>query len=343
MRRILVIAPNWVGDTVMAQPLLARIKQQDPEATIDMFAPQWVAPVARRMSEVHQVISHAFRHGKLQLGERFKAARDLRSLAYQQAIVLPNSLKSALIPWFARIPKRTGYTGEMRQGLLNDARRLDSARYPLMVERYALLAETAAQPLQKPLTMPRLQVDVQSRDATLAGLQLSLQPPIVALCPGAEYGPAKRWPVEHFASLARDLARQGFQIWLIGSAKDQAVGAAIVLASSHSCRNLCGLTDLEQAIDLLSCAQAVVSNDSGLMHIAAALDKPLLALYGSSSPEFTPPLSPHARVLSLELSCSPCFKRECPLGHFNCMRGLLPARVAQELSLAGLQTESGSA
>ena len=340
MRRILVIAPNWVGDTVMAQPLLARIKQRDPEATIDVFAPHWVAPVARRMKEVNEVIPHALRHGKLQFGERLKAARHLRKRAYQQAIVLPNSLKSALIPWFARISQRTGFTGEMRRGLLNDVRRLNTERYPLMVERYALLADAADRPLAQPLSPPHLRVDVQARDATLARLKLSLQTPIVALCPGAEYGPAKRWPVAHFATLVRDLAERGFQIWLIGSAKDHALGTAIASASVERCHNLCGATDLEEAIDLLSCAQAVVSNDSGLMHIAAALDKPLLALYGSSSPGFTPPLSARARVVSLELSCSPCFKRECPLGHFNCMQQLSPERVAHELSLSGLHTES---
>ncbi len=323
----------------MAQPMLFRLKQRYPHASLDLYAPQWVAAVGRRIAEISEVIVHPFKHGALQLSERIQAARDLRRRAYDQAVVLPNSFKSALLPWLARIPQRTGYVGEMRRGLLNDTRPLLADKYPLMVERYAVLAQAAGEELERPLPMPKLQVDLQSRDAALLRLNLSSQQPTVAFCPGAEYGPAKRWPVAHFAQLARELNAQGIQVWIIGSNKDQALGEAIQSAAGAHCRNLCGQTDLEEAIDLLSCADAVVSNDSGLMHIAAALDKPLIALYGSSSPKFTPPLSARARVVSLQLPCSPCFKRECPLGHFNCMKQLEPARVRAELAVAGVHLE----
>ena len=332
MTKILIIAPSWVGDSVMAQPLFMRLKQHFPDVLIDVYAPPWVAPVLARMPEVNAVIPNPFGHGELRLLDRLRAARKLRRQGYDQAIVLPNSLKSALIPWLAGIPRRTGFVGEMRYGLLNDARELDAQAYPLMVERFALLAESAPQARHYLLPKPKLSADDARQRTTLAQLGLTLEQPVVACCVGAEYGPAKRWPEAHFAALANTLHLRGFQVWLIGSVKDQAIGEAIQRASAGAARNLCGATSLDQAIDLLACARAVVSNDSGLMHIAAALGKPLVALYGSSSPDFTPPLSDRARILNLHLPCSPCFKRECPLGHFDCMMTLAPPRVLDALA-----------
>ena len=332
MTKILIIAPSWVGDTVMTQPLFMRLKQRFPDSRIDVYAPYWVAPVLARMPQVNEIILNPFGHGQLRLFERLRAARKLRAAGYDQAIVLPNSFKSALIPFLAGIPQRTGFVGEKRYGLLNDARPLDALTYPLLVERFALLAEPPQQMLTRPVPSPRLRGNDNQRDATLLRLHLSSQQPIIALCPGAEYGPAKRWPEAHFGQLAQSLHKQGFQIWLIGSAKDQLIGAAVNAASGGVCRNLCGQTTLDEAIDLLSCAASVVSNDSGLMHVAAALNKPLLALYGSSSPAFTPPLSARAHIVSLNLSCSPCFKRECPLGHFQCMVKLTPEHVQNQFS-----------
>jgi heptosyltransferase-2 len=222
---------------------------------------------------------------------------------------------------------RTGFIGELRQPLLNDVRRLDAQALPLMAERFAHLADSPQAPLQRPLPALQLQVSEAARAAMLSTLGLTLDAPVACLCPGAEYGPAKRWPAEHFGELARLARAAGYQVWLIGSAKDRLIGEDIEHASHGTVRNLCGSTNLEQAIDLLSLAHVVVANDSGLMHIAAALGRPLLALYGSSSPSFTPPLSARARVLKLDLPCSPCFKRECPLGHFECMRKLQPREV----------------
>ncbi|MEK6662763.1 MAG: lipopolysaccharide heptosyltransferase II [Pseudomonadota bacterium] len=327
MTNILIIAPAWVGDAVMAQPLFMRLKQRFPGATIDAYAPPWVAPVLRRMREINAVIDNPFGHGQLRLFDRISAARKLRTHHYDQVIVLPNSLKSALIPFFARIPLRTGFVGEFRYGLLNDARPLDESAYPLMVDRFALLAETRGRALTRPVPHPRLSINQTQQAATLTKLGLTLAQPVIALCPGAEYGPAKRWPAAHFANLAQALQQRGYQIWLIGSNKDQAIGASIEQISNHACRNLCGQTSLDEAVDLLGCATAVVTNDSGLMHVAAALDKPLVAIYGSSSPGFTPPLSDKARIVSLNLSCSPCFKRECPLGHLNCLLNISPDHV----------------
>ncbi len=327
--RILVVSPNWIGDAVLAQPLLARLRERHRAAVIDVLAPAWTLPVYRRMPEVAEARTLPFGHGELRLAARRRFARALP--AYDRAVVLPNSWKSALIPWHAGIPLRTGYRGELRYGLLNDLRRLDTAALPRIVERYAALAEPAGEPLAHPLAAPRLAVDAAARDATLARLGLVLDRPAVAFAPGAEYGPAKRWPAAHFAALARTFAARGFQVWLLGSAKDAAATAAVAEAAPGACRDFAGRTSLDEAIDLLSCAARVVTNDSGLMHVAAALDRPMAAVFGSSSPRFTPPLSQRARVVTLALACSPCFARECPLGHTHCLVQLAPERVLAEL------------
>jgi heptosyltransferase II len=323
--KILVVGPSWIGDTVLAQPLLRRLHQRHADLSVDVLAPGWTLPLLRRMPEVAQAIPSPFGHGELQLSERRALARRLRADRYDQAIVLPNSFKSALIPWLARIPLRTGYVGEFRYPLLNDARRLDDRALPKMAERYAALGQPAGEALVQPL--PALHLQIGQHDSLLHRLQLSASAPIACLCPGAEYGPAKRWPAVYFAELARRLESDGHQVAIVGSQKDREIGAQIEQLTQQAARNFCGQTTLDEAIDLLSAARLCVSNDSGLMHVAAAVGTPLLALYGSSSPGFTPPLSDNAVVLKLDLPCSPCYKRECPLQHFNCMMQLTPDQV----------------
>lgn len=332
MHKILIIAPSWVGDAMLMQPMLLRLKQRHPDCHIDVLAPPWTAGLLHAMPEVSEVIINPFPHGALQLRDRYRLGKRLSYERYDQAIVLPNSLKSALVPFFAGIPVRTGFVGEMRYGLLNDARKLDKVALPLMVERFAQLAENIGERIARPLPDPRLEISAAQRDATLHKLGLTLDRPVAIFCPGAEYGPAKRWPAPYFAEIAQRLQRQGYAVWLIGSAKDKEVADNIIALGNPECRNLCGSTDLGDAIALLSCAQLVISNDSGLMHLAAALDRPMLALFGSSSPQFTPPLSGLAQVIKLDIKCSPCFKRECPLGHFNCMRQLTPNLVWERLT-----------
>lgn len=327
MPRILIVAPSWIGDAVLAQPLFKRLHERHRELALDVLAPPWTRALFARMPEIATSIDSPFGHGELALKRRYVLGRSLAARRYDQAIVLPNSYKSALIPRFAGIPLRTGFVGEARWGLLNDARRLDEKALPLMVERFALLAEAAGDALKRPLSVAQLKVDGVQRAATLARLGLSPPRPVAALCPGAEYGPAKRWPAAYFAELARRLIASGYDVWLVGSGKDAEIGNEIASASGKACFNLCGKSTLAEAIDLLSFAALIVSNDSGLMHIAAALDKPLIAIYGSSSPAFTPPLSARARIVRLDLPCSPCFERVCPLGHFNCMRQITPQRI----------------
>jgi heptosyltransferase-2 len=328
--RFLIVAPNWIGDALLAQPLFARLHAKHPDAAIDALATSWTAPVLRRMPEIEEVIAAPLEHGKLQLGLRWRLARLLRAGRYDEAIVLPNSLKSALVPLLAGIGRRVGFLGEARHVVLNVVHRLDEQALPLMAERYAQLAEAPGQPVHRPLAPPRLEVDEANLAITIARLGVDRSRPVVAFCPGAEYGPAKRWPTRHFAALARALGERGRRVWLIGGPADRALGEEIAAGARGAAVNLCGRTDLAAAIDLLSAAEAVVTNDSGLMHVAAALDRPLVALYGSSSPAHTPPLAP-ARLVSLNVECSPCFARECPLGHFKCMNELAPERVLAEL------------
>lgn len=304
MQRILVVAPNWIGDALMAQPLLAALKARG--ANIDVLAPPWVAAVTRRMPEVSEVIEAPLRHGALQLGERWRLARRLPP--YQEAFVLPNSWKSALIPFLAGIPRRTGYRGEARYGLLN---RIQKASGAAMPAHYAALAG-GAKPPQK-LRVAEEEISETKRKFGIGGRY-------AVLCPGAEYGPAKRWP--YFAGLA---PRLGMPAVVLGAAGDAHAAAGIAGT------NLVGKTTLDEAVRLIAGAGVVVSNDSGLMHVAAALGRPQVAIFGSSSPEHTPPASPAARVLWLKLECSPCFARECPLGHFRCMKEITVERVLAEI------------
>jgi len=316
MPRILVVAPNWIGDALMAQPLLMRLREKHPGVEIDVLAPEWVAPVVRRMAEVEDVIAVPFRHKALQLRQRWKIARDLKARGYDEALVLPNSWKSALLPFLAGIPVRTGYVGEFRHGLLNNLHQ--SAAAAAMPLHYASLSEPPGSQAKEPLPEPRLRVEPQEIEA--ARRRFGIHGRYGVFCPGAEYGPAKRWP--YFAELSRRLQSQTV---ILGSPNDRAAAQGILG------RNLVGETTLDEALALIAGADHVVTNDSGLMHIAAALGRPQVALFGSSSPKHTPPLSGAARVIWLGVECSPCVEREFPLGHFRCMRDMTVETVLQEI------------
>ncbi|MGK0440252.1 MAG: heptosyltransferase-2 [Pseudohongiellaceae bacterium] len=333
-KKILIVGPSWVGDMVMAQSLFIALRQKHPNCIIDVLALEWSLPILERMPEVRRGIVMPIGHGKLALGLRQRLGQSLESEQYDQAIVLPNSIKSALIPFFAGIPERTGWRGEMRYFLLNDIRLLSKKRYPLMVQRFLALAHKPGAELPAELPKPALQVNQQNAKAVLQKFALG-DKPFLALCPGAEFGPAKQWPAKHYAAVAEDYITRGWQVALFGSTNDQPVGQDIrgqLSADAQlQCFSLAGETTLEEAVDVLSQASAVVSNDSGLMHIAAALGRPMAVVYGSTSPKFTPPLSDNVKVEQLEVDCGPCFKRECPQGHLKCLQNLEASRVIKSL------------
>jgi heptosyltransferase II len=334
MRRVLVVAPSWVGDLVMAQPLIGRLAQNN--TLVDVLVPPYCVGLGSRLKGVNQAIPFPFGHGVLKIRERRHfALSEIKKTHYQQAVILPNSFKSALVPFFAGIPQRTGWWGEARLGLLNDGRFLSKKKYPLLVDRYYalgasqdLIVEQAPPPAFNELSVPD---HLQAK-------------PILALCPGAEFGPSKQWPIAHFAVVAAHYLRKDWTVWLMGSQKDKAYAEAIAMQArtlaSRDAINFCGLSTLEAAIDQLAQSQMVLSNDSGLMHVASALGKPVVGLYGPTDPQYTPPLGKRARVLQNLLPCGPCFKRDCPLSnreeHHLCMRALLPEKVIEELDRACL-------
>ncbi len=329
--KVLIISPSWVGDLVMSQVLLILLKQQNPEVLIDVLAPAWGRSLLRRMPEVNQIYEMPLGHGQVEFKRRWQLGQSLRAEHYTQGIVLPNSWKSALVLLAARIPQRTGWLGELRWGLLNDVRYLDKARLPLMIERFYALGLQSSAEVPPHLPKPTLQVSPEEVDQAVAKFNIDTSKPILVLCPGAEYGPAKRWPVAYYAKVAMQQLSQGWSVLIMGSAKDQVLGAEIQKITAQACVDLTGRTNLGEAIDLLSLAQMVITNDSGLMHVAAALQRPIVAIYGSSSPKFTPPLSDQVKILHLNLSCSPCFQRECPLQHLKCLRDLSPEMVLQTM------------
>lgn len=325
--KILIVGPSWVGDMVMAQVLFKLIKHSDPHAQIDVLAPNWSLPVLQRMPEINNAITLPVGHGQFGLLPRIKIARELKKQHYTHAIVLANSWKSALIPWLAGIPHRTGWLGEMRWGLLNDVRYLNKKALPKMVQRYAALGLLPGEKLPDILPVPKLDAPHESVLSVLEKFDLDTTKPILALCPGAAYGPAKRWPEEYFAKIAEQKISAGWQVWFFGSQQDSNVIDSIRSRISTSTISFAGKINLHETIDLLSAAHAVVTNDSGLLHIAASLNKPLVAIYGSTSAEFTPPLGDKSKIVQEQLSCRPCFKRECPLRHLNCMYMIKPERV----------------
>lgn len=332
--RILILGPSWIGDMVLSQSLFRAIKARNPEARIDVAAPAWTLPLLERMPEVDATISLPFRHGQLALGERFRFGKQLRGRGYTQAILLTNSLKSAILPFAAAIPRRTGFLGEFRYGLLNDIRPLDKQALPRTVDRFAALGLEPGEQQPLSLPLPRLAANPEQALLTLRRLgHAAPEVPVLGLCPGAEYGPAKRWPATYYAEVANTALVRGWQVWLFGSEKDVQVTGEINTLTGRRCLDLGGRTTLGEAIDLMALTTEVVSNDSGLMHVAAALGKPLVAVYGSSDPHHTPPMSEKASIAYLGLPCSPCFKRECPLGHLNCLKQLAPHEIIEKLKL----------
>ena len=338
-QKILIIGASWVGDMIMAQSLFILLKRTRRDCHITVLAPAWTEPLLARMPEVDESLVLPFDHGDLKLGERRRFGKSLADKGFTHAIVLPNSFKSALIPRFAGIKERIGWRGEARGLLLNDCRRLDKTKYPRMVERFAALGLSAKSRLPERVPDPNLLVTRPMVDKVLAkfGIETTGDWParLLAICPGAEFGSSKQWPASHFIMLCTRLFADGWRVVIMGSAGDAAIAEEIYegveqklgRSLTDRCFNLAGKTTLAEAIDIMAACNLAVSNDSGLMHVAAALNLPVVALYGSTSPEFTPPLAPMAKILTTPIECRPCFDRECRFGHKRCMTDIEPARV----------------
>jgi heptosyltransferase II len=379
-RKILLISPNWIGDAVVALSLISLITNRDTNIKIDLLAPKHLADIFLRCPSVNQIFVTDFKHSQLELGKRIAWAKKLKKEKYNQAIILPNSFKSALIPFLARIPLRTGYRGEIRYFLLNDLRILDRSLYfqqkgfqkiaPIdssslafsrgacevskrslldinehcertrnkaknqnaksilrLVDRYVALGIAKKSVLPNQFHNPHLETKAEDLGKAKKKFALNLTKPVIVICPGAEYGPAKKWPAEYFAKVAKKKIAEDYQVWILGGNKDQKDALEIQTLTENSCLDFTGKTTIAEAIDLLSLANMVITNDSGLMHIAAALDQPLAAIFGSSSPQYTPPLSNRAKILKIDLPCSPCFQRTCRFGHYRCLREITPEMV----------------
>lgn len=327
---LLIVGPSWVGDMVMAQSLFRLLHESRPHVPIDVIAPRWSLPVLARMPEVRRGIALPVAHRELGLGKRWQLARQLRATGYTGAIVLPRSLKAALVPWLAGIPERTGFRGEMRYGVINDMRTLDGDLLDQTVKRFIALGLRRGDALPD-IPEPRLEISSENQQRLISDLRLAIDKPVIALLPGAEYGPAKCWPLAYFRELAGLLQEAGLAVWIMGSAADRPAGEYIAHGTA---RNLCGSTELADAIDLLAYCEQAVSNDSGLLHVAAATGTHVNALYGSSSPTYTPPLTTRRRIHYLDIECSPCFERQCPLEHLRCLRDIRPQAV-----LAGIKSQ----
>ena len=330
-RKYLIIGPSWVGDMVMAQSLFITLKKLYPGCVIDVVSPAWSLPVLQRMPEVRRGIALPVLHGKFSFITRYRLGRSLKTGNYSHAIVLPRSWKSALVPYFAAVPVRTGYKGEMRYGLLNDIRALNKVIITQTVQRYVALAQEHALENPPVTPYPALQTDRANTRRLLDVHGLNLSRPVIGIMPGAEYGPAKQWPAEYYAQLAARLIKAGYQVWAFGSAKERELGNTIFRHLTEHAHNLCGSTQLEDVIDLVACTQQVVSNDSGLMHVAAAVGVKACVIYGSSTPAYTPPLTENATIFYKALDCSPCFDRQCRYQHYRCLKSIEPYEVIEKI------------
>lgn len=325
-----MIGPAWVGDMVMAQALYKALLHHSNSAEIHVVAPAWSRPLIDRMPEITKVHHLDVKHGEFALSKRYQLGKALRQESFSQALILPRSFKSALVPMFARIPKRVGELGEFRHGLINSVISSNKSKEIPTVSNYLRYAGVNADINQvKSDYAPALMVDSDNQVRVIKAFAISQASPLIACMVGAEYGPSKQWPTHHFVSLIDQLTAQGLEVCILGSQKDAVIGDEIEKSCRHSVNNLCGKTSLLDVIDILASCSVAVSNDSGLMHIAAAVDVPVISMYGATTPAYTPPLHTKAKAFYMRLECSPCWKRTCQYQHYRCLNDILPEQVSK--------------
>lgn len=350
---ILIISPSWVGDFIIAQSLLIKLKTNCPHSKITVFAGSWAKELAARMPQIDDFIVNPFEHGQIKIKERYSLAQKLKRLNFTHAYILPLSYKSSLVPFFAKIPNRIGFVGEFRYYLLNQIFKLDKKALPKMVDRFVALANGGR--IDNSLQYPNLVINQDNRKLLMEKFNISTN--AIFLCPAVEYGPSKQWPWSHFADLAILLIKSGYSVVLLGSKKDITLGEKIIQSINNDgipndspvtqLHNLIGKTSLTDVIDLLSIAKAVVANDSGLLHLAAATfsnsnnkNQKIIALYGSIPPSIAPALYINTQIVYLGLECSPCGSRTCKFGHYNCMKEILPKNIADLIQLPEVDLKS---
>ena len=338
MYKVLVVGPSWLGDMIMCQALFKALKKQNK--TIDVLAPKWCKDILYCMPEINNIIELPFEHGDLRLKDRYKFAQSLKKYNYNECIVTPNSFKSALIPYWAKIPTRTGWLGESRYYILNNQQKLNKPKLPLMVQRLVFLAYMKQNYKQDNINhikipSPKLEIKPENIVNSLQNLNLNIDNnKILILAPGAAFGDAKKWPAEYFAEVANNKLKQDWQVWILGSNKDSDTAEKINKLTNNQCIDLSGKTSLIDTVSLISCGTCIVSNDSGLLHVAAAVDTPIVGVYGSTSPDFTPPLISEDKKAILKvdnLDCRPCFKPKCKFGHYKCLYDLKPEKIEQAI------------
>ena len=334
--KILIVGPSWVGDAVMAQSLYKIIKDSNPQSKIDVLSPEWSLGILNRMDELDDLICSPFDHGDLRIKDRIRFGYSLRDRSYDQAIVLTNSLKSSFIPFTANIPKRTGWLGEMRYGFINDIRKVNKNKHKLMVEKFSCLSINPLVDNNYEIPWPSLRVDLINLSKLLKKYSFEQSHESIAICPGAEFGPSKRWPANYYAEVIRHYLSKNWQVFILGSKNDLPVAKAIEdqVPSENKALlfNFTGQTSIEDAVDILSTCDLVLTNDSGLMHVAAAVNVKLLALYGPTSPKFTPPLSKKAKVIQKIEGYEKTREGELEEGYHYGLSMIKPEEVLDSLS-----------
>jgi len=323
---ILIIPYMWIGDFVRCHTVVRLLRQRSPTAAIDVLTNSMVAPLLDYMPGVRKGIVADLPRNRLALNQHRALAGRLRAESYGHALVMPRTWKAAVAPFLAGIPRRTGFVGEGRFGLINDLR-FGERGLPRMADRCAVLALAKDERAPPAWPLPELKVPAaecanwRQRLGHAAGGR-----PVIALAPGA-VGPSKRWPGASYAELSRRLRADGHWVWVIGGPNEKDLAAEI--ADGAQIRDLTG-PDLRNAILALAAADLAVSNDSGLLHVAAALGTPAIGIFGPTSAWHWAPLNPIAAVVETidELACRPCHKPVCRLGHHRCMREISVDRVA---------------
>lgn len=340
-KSILVVSPAWLGDIIMSQSLLKTLKRQDPDCQITMYAPAYAHVIIERMKEVDNIITNPFAHGSLDLSGRFNEGKKLKDLGFDKAYVLPNSLKSALVPFFAGIKERIGLKGESRYFLLNKMIK-DKTAYQRMTARYVALAYIDDKNVIDDQSLPEFDFPSlelkHPSDELLERLNLSLDRPLLVLGCGANYGPAKLWPAEYFAKVSAHFIGKGWCVVAPGSEKDKPTTELIAKHLKdinetylQHYKDICGMTSLTEVLDVIGASCAAVCNDSGLMHTVAAANVPQVCIFGSTSTGYTPPLSDIAVCVESTQPCHPCFKRSCKFDTYACLKELTPDMVIAKL------------